>query len=108
MQTERRKHARRKFAYKVICASLKNPRKKFRATLVNISLAGIGLKIKRLIEGSESLKLLIFQPGRRVPIEAKGRLVWQGKLPDTPETRAGIQFTEIPWTQITSFLEDLS
>lgn len=103
---ERRKHIRHDIRYKVVCSSLGNPARKFTATSYNISFGGIGISLKKFIKEAERLKIDIFSPYQKAPLRAKARLIWQSRFPGLMEKRAGLEFTEIPWSAIKSVLSE--
>ncbi len=105
MAADQRKNPRHDLRCKVVCSFPENPTKKFNVTSVNISLGGLGLKLNNFIRESKYLKIAIFDPNKKRPVKAKGRIVWQKHFRDFTERRAGIQFTDIPWTKIKSLVE---
>jgi len=98
MAEERRRYIRRSLMLKVVCLNADDPRRRMETTSTDISLGGIGLKIKNFM--SRDLDLRIYGPSSRKPIMAKGTVVWQNLL----KGRAGIQFTSIGWNDIKSLI----
>ncbi len=98
--TEKRRHRRHSLMYKVIYSNAEGPQRRMKTTSTDISLGGIGLKIKKLVEGNRNLKLKIYKPSSRVPVKAKGTLIWQNRLRD----RAGVRFTAIGWSEVKSLV----
>jgi len=94
---EKRRRKRHNLACRVEYYTDKNPTKKIKATSFNLSLSGVGLKMANFING-ENLNLRIFKPTVKSPIEAKGILVWQKRLPRLDDKLAGIKFTETSWS----------
>jgi len=101
---ERRKYERFTVPYKVVYATLENSRRRVKTTTLDISMGGIGIKIQELIKGSGKLKIQIYTPIEKEPIRAEGKLVWQDGGEGRSPERAGIQFTEIPYTKIKSLI----
>jgi len=97
---EKRKHIRHDLVCKVEYAPLDDPKAEARTSSFNISLGGIGLEIREFIKGNGKLKLAISDPASGIPIEARGHLVWQSGTPGFSAQRAGIKFTEIPWSRL--------
>ncbi|NQT23623.1 MAG: PilZ domain-containing protein [Candidatus Omnitrophica bacterium] len=97
---ERRKFVRYEVLCKVKYWKPGNAFRKYSTQSFNISLGGIGIKLNNLFVGAKELDLLIYAPFQRLPIRAKGRLVWH----DESNERAGIQFTNIPWTSLKTLI----
>ncbi len=97
---ERRKFPRKDVKLKVICSTGEWQREEIAATAVDISSDGIGLRLKKLIGKGKNLTLKIQKTFWEKPVEARGRLVWQSSSDEEGEVRAGIQFTDVPWTQL--------
>ncbi|MCK4463623.1 MAG: PilZ domain-containing protein [Candidatus Omnitrophica bacterium] len=98
--TEKRRYRRRSLMYKVIYSNAEDPQKETGTISTDISLGGIGLRMKKFVKGMRNLNFQIYGPHSRIPIKAKGRLVWQNRL----RGRAGIQFTDIGWNKIKSLV----
>lgn len=96
---ERREHPRRDIMLKVEYSAFEKPDDKIEAASFNISLGGIGMRLNDFIK-SKKLYLYIYPPREIKPIEARGILVWQSNISNFGERRAGIQFTEVPWTRL--------
>jgi len=98
---ERREYPRKDVRLK-ISYSLSDAEKKaeeIETTSFNISFGGIGIRLHNFMKAGE-LRIRIFSSGGSAPIEARGKLVWQGFLSNFGEKRAGVQFTEVPWTRL--------
>jgi len=101
---ERRKYRRYNAEYNIVYSTAEAPGRKFKATSVDISLGGIGVRVKRFIKGKGKLILQIYTPHARNPVKAKATLVWQNGRPGFAAERAGIRFTEIPYTRLKTIL----
>ena len=101
---DRRQYIRHSLRYRVLCTSSGAPTRKVRATSFDISMGGVGIKLKNFITKSEKINLEIFIPRAKKPIKVKGSLAWQAHLPSLGAKRCGIQFTEIPWTCLKTIL----
>ena len=89
----------------MLCWSYDKPKKTIRATSFNVSLGGIGIDLKKFIEGDRRIKLQIFKLPIKPPIEVEGNIVWQGYLSNVGKKRASIQFTKIPWSKAKVLLQ---
>lgn len=98
--TEKRRYRRHSLMYKVIYSNAEDPQKQIETTSTDISLGGIGLRIKKLVRRNRNLNLQIYKPSSKIPIKAKGTLIWQNRL----RGKAGIQFTDIGWNKIKSLV----
>ena len=101
---EKRKHIRYNINCKVTVSSIDNPRCQEKAKSVDISFGGIGLNISKLKSSPTGFKLKIFHPKKREVIEAQGTLAWQRDISGI--SRAGIHFTEIPFTKLKNLLSE--
>jgi c-di-GMP-binding flagellar brake protein YcgR len=108
MNIERREYKRYKLEHKIICRTSSNPRKKIVAKSYDLSISGIGLALKHIIKKGDEVFLQICGPFMSPPINAKGKIVWQGEQSRIAGNRAGIQFTEVPWTQLKFLVNSLS
>jgi len=97
---EKRESTRNDFVRKVVYSLEGRPEEMFTARSLDISLGGIGLKAKKVIEKGKVLDLSLYLPGLKEPLKAKARLVWQDALPENGWRKAGLQFIEIPWTRL--------
>jgi len=103
--SERRKYKRYTFICKVVFSPTENLRQKVKTKSVDISLGGVGLYLKNLIKRDTNLNLSIYHPKSGESIDAKGKLVWQSSA--SGDCRAGIQFTEIPYTKLKNLLTEV-
>jgi len=103
---ERRKHKRYNIELKIVYSTAEEPYEENKAVSIDISMGGIGMKITQAIKGKGNLKLKIYQKGRREPVPAKGKIVWQKPEAEAGPARAGVEFTEIPWTELKTVLAD--
>lgn len=98
---ERRKSVRIDAALKTKYSVDKNPNQSKNDTLSkNISLGGMLLQLCEKLYPSTLLLLDIFLPDDKIPVIAKGEVVWVKELPDLDESGrrtfdAGIKFTSI-------------
>ena len=101
---EKRKYTRYELIYKVVLRPEGDLSCPVETESFNVSFGGIGVMLKNYIKDTDNITLSIHNPQTAEPIEAKGRLVWQSGSPGVGAQRAGIQFTEIPWTQLKTLL----
>jgi len=47
---------------------------------------------------------VIFGPGERIPVQAKGRLIWQERISEKAGLKVGIEFTSIEWCEVRNLL----
>ena len=87
---EKRRNTRYRLINRVIFTPLKNPRKRYKTTTFNISLGGVGINLKKAIENTEKLKLQIFTPNSKIPVEAEGKIIWQKYLSHLRRYQAGL------------------
>jgi len=73
---------------------------------VDISLGGIGVRVREFIKSNMKIKLKIYSQLSTVPIDAEGKVVWQSGYPGFGAHRAGIQFTDAPYTKIKSLINE--
>jgi len=73
---------------------------------VDVSLGGIGLRVREFIKSNMAIKLKIYSQLSPVPIDAKGKVVWQSGYPGFGAHRAGIQFTDAPYIKIKGLLRE--
>lgn len=74
----------------------------------NISRGGICIRVSRIVQTGDILKLNIDPKDDKGPVSAVGRVVWKKdteKNPAVLETDAGIEFTEINPYEIERLLE---
>lgn len=100
----RRKFPRRPLYFKTVCVPEKDPYRHLQAEGFDMSAGGIGIKIKQPIFTGSVVKLRITRPFYQDTFEAKGRVAWQAKPDSAGTIRAGIRFTEIPWSKIQPLL----
>jgi len=93
---EKRRRTRYNISCDVTYSTSKDPTKELRARGLNISLRGIKLGLKQLIN-DKSITLKIFDPHSELPIIAKGKLVWQTQSIKKDSVLAGIEFTKTSW-----------
>jgi len=105
---EKRKYTRHELMYKVVLHPDNSAISPIETESFNISFGGIGVILKEYIKNTENINLSIRVPENKEPISARGRLVWQSGSPGLGAQRAGIQFTEIPWTQLKTLLANVA
>jgi len=101
---EKRKHTRHELIYRVALHPEGGTATPIETESFNISFGGMGIILKNYIKNTENIDLSIHDPQSEELIRARGRIVWQSGSPGLGAQRAGIQFTEIPWTQLKSLL----
>ncbi|MBL7157100.1 MAG: PilZ domain-containing protein [Candidatus Omnitrophica bacterium] len=102
--SEKRKHVRYELAYDLAYSLPGALDEEIRTESINISMGGICMKIRGFLKDVNGITLHIYDPERASCIKAKGRLVWQSGSPGFGASRAGIRFTEVPWTQLKTLL----
>ncbi|MFH1594025.1 MAG: PilZ domain-containing protein [Candidatus Omnitrophota bacterium] len=105
---EKRRYVRQDLKYKVTYSISDNPMNEYRTKSFNISLSGIGIQVSEFIMGDRYMHLKIHSPKMEKPIVAKGRIAWQGFGSDPGEKKVGIQFTNVPISELTELLENAS
>lgn len=94
-------------ALKVACSSPENPYSEMDVVSKDISLGGIGLKTFAPVEVGKELDITIYRPFWGDPIRVRGKVVWSAC--DTPgEGAIGIEFTSVPWTQLTALVNSIA
>ncbi len=97
---ERRQFERKPIRLKVICALDGEREERIAAESTDVSLGGIGLNLTSPIGQDKRISMTIYDASSASDIEAKGTVVWQSEPDSDGLCRAGVQFEEIPWTQI--------
>ena len=100
---EKRLHTRHSATYKVVY-SVEGTTRTVATNSLDVSFGGIGIAVKGVLKTSCKIKLSIHCSALNKPLEANGRLIWQDNSPGTDVQRAGIQFTDAPYTQLKDLL----
>lgn len=101
---ERRRYGRKEPNVNVVCWTADAPMKRVTAETVNVSFGGIGLRLNNEVGLNRIVRLRIQKGLWQRPIEALGRIVWQGRPDISGRTMAGIKFISVPWTRIEEVL----
>ena len=100
MVTEKRRSDRKRMQFRVEYWKANESGRKIRAEGVNISLGGVGLKLREPVKDGDALCMKIKKGLLQKPIEARGRIVWQDALDSFGKVTAGVKFAEAQWAQI--------
>ena len=103
---DKRKHQRQSLKCVVRYLTEDCPDRPVTTKAVDISLGGIGLYMREFIKSNMSIKLQIYSQLSTVPIDVEGKVVWQSGYPGFGAHRAGIQFTDAPYTRIKSLVNE--
>ena len=103
---DKREHQRQSLKCAVRYVTEDCPNRPVTTKAVDISLGGIGMRMREFIRSNMTLKLKIYSQLSTVPIDAEGKVVWQSGFPGFGANRAGIQFTDAPYTKIKSLIRE--
>jgi len=103
---DRRQFPRKDVNLKVLCRSEVWPGAKIAARSIDISKGGIGLKFKEPLYLGGKVFITIYRPFWQGHIEGEGQVAWQTVL-RSGQSRVGIEFTNIGWTQVEKFLNQV-
>ncbi len=106
---ERRKFPRYNLVCKVLYKKTSSLLWRNETYTENISLGGLKIKVKKLLEEGERLKLKIFDPSVKAPIKAEAKVIWAKKISHIRNSGAiGLAFTRIGWTDTTRLLKNIA
>ena len=103
---DQRKSPREGVQCTVRYATEDSPKRVFTTKSVDLSLGGIGMRLREFIRGNMVVKLKIYSHLSPAPISAEGKIMWQSGLPGFGASRAGVQFTDAPYTKIKGLLRE--
>ena len=101
---ERRKYGRKGPDFRVVCWTSDTPMKRVGAETVNLSFGGIGLRLNNEVAVDKIVRLRIQKGLWQKPIEALGRVAWNGGSDILGRTMTGVKFISAPWTRIEELL----
>ncbi len=100
---ERRQFPRKEASLKVVCQPEESPGTKIIARTVDISQGGVSLKLNRPFNASGKVSVTVYGPLWQGHIKGSGAVAWQSTL-SSGESRMGIEFTSMGWTEWEIFL----
>jgi len=101
---ERREYGRKPLRFKVILTAPEGPYRSVTAEAANLSVGGVGLKLKEAVKSRGRLFLRITRPFFQDSIEGTGEIMWQKFSEGSGEFLAGVRFIEMPFTKIKALL----
>lgn len=104
---ERRKFPRKGVEWSVVCHSADDPKSRVSGKSTDISMGGIGMKLNKTVKEGSRLNIRIQKSFWEDPIEVKGEVIWRGEVNNEGYLRAGVQFTDMPWTLIGNIINSL-
>lgn len=103
---DRRSFPRKALGLKVICRDPNAPGHAWTTKSIDISQGGIRLRFTKPIINHNELNITIRKPFWEGNIEARGQVAWvHNNMPG--DINVGIRFTDAPWTQLCSLLNNI-
>ena len=103
MKDERRQHRRYNFKSRVVYSPVDNPDLETETESTDLSMGGIGLALKKLVDDHTKINMKIFHNGTGLVIDAQGEVRWQRNL-QGEKIRAGIRFQMVAFTELKRIL----
>ena len=103
MTQERRQHKRYNFKSRVIYSPVGAPDLEAEVESTDLSMGGIGLALKKLVDDHTKINMKIFHNGTGLIIDAQGEVRWQRDL-QGDKVRAGIRFQMVAFTDLKRIL----
>ena len=103
MTQERRQHKRYNFKSRVVYAPVGAPDLEAEVESTDISMGGIGLALKKLIDDHTKINMKIFHNGTGLVVDAQGEVRWQ-RDQQGDKVRAGIRFQMVAFTDLKRIL----